>query len=63
MKYDAESGDVTFPDGRILYNRNRLEAMMDEGSWSKTLRPWAMSVLGVGVFVGGVVTIRRMRRA
>lgn len=63
LRYDKETGDVTFPDGRILYNRNRLEAMMDEGSWWKTLRPWAMSVLGVGVFVGGVVTIRRMRRA
>jgi hypothetical protein len=61
MKYDPVTGDVTFPDGRLLYNRKHFEASLDESSWWKTLRPWAFGALAVGVVVGAFYTIRRLR--
>ena len=61
LKYDPETGDVRFPDGRLLYNRKDFEASLDDSSWWKTLRPWAFGALGIGVVVGAFFTIRRLR--
>jgi hypothetical protein len=61
LKYDTVTGDVTFPDGRLLYNRKHFEASLDESSWWKTLRPWAFGALAIGVVVGAFYTIRRLR--
>jgi hypothetical protein len=61
LKYDAVSGDVTFPDGRLLYNRVHFNATVNDRSWWNRLRPWAFTSLGITLFVSGVFAYRRLR--
>lgn len=62
-RYDPVSGDVFAPDGALLYNKKRFEAGLDQGSWLKTLRPWAFTGVGGAVALGALLAIRRAKTA
>lgn len=59
--YDAASGNVSDPSGRVLYNKRQVEsALRQQGLWAKW-RPYGIAGIATVVLVALIAGIRKFR--
>jgi len=58
-KVDRDTGDVTDAEGGLVYNEKEMLRKIDDASWQRRARPYALAVVAVAVLIAAVWQIRR----